>query len=100
MKLPADVYVKGFLRSYAIFMGLNEASLIKQYEREKGIQKNIKKIVDAEENGTPIKFSSLVITPKMIIVSAVILLALGSFLYLYMEVNNFISASLGYHKTY
>jgi cytoskeleton protein RodZ len=92
MKLPADVYVKGFLRSYAIFMGLNEASLIKQYEREKGIQRNIKKIVDVEENGKPIKFSSLVITPKMIIVSIVILLALGSFLYLYMEVNNFISA--------
>ncbi|NTU50686.1 MAG: hypothetical protein HGA87_07440, partial [Desulfobulbaceae bacterium] len=37
LKLPADVYVKGVLRSYAIFMGLNELALIKQFEREKGI---------------------------------------------------------------
>jgi hypothetical protein len=92
MKLPADVYVKGFLRSYAIFMGMNEGSLIKQYEREKGIQKNIKKIVDVDENSKPIKFSSLVITPKMIAAVVVIILAIASFTYLYIEVNNFISA--------
>jgi len=42
-KLPADVYTKGFLRSYAIFMGLNESQLVKQFEREKGIHRNIKK---------------------------------------------------------
>jgi transcriptional regulator with XRE-family HTH domain len=92
LKLPADVYVKGFLRSYAVFMGLDEAMLIRQYEREKGIHKNIKKIVDNDNNARPIKFSRLIITPKIIIVSAVILLALGSFLYLYKEVNSFVSA--------
>jgi len=92
MKLPADVYVKGFLRSYAVFMGLNEAMLIKQYQREKGIHKNIKKIADTDEVNAPIKFSSFIITPKVIIVSLIIFLALASFTYLYMEVNNFISA--------
>jgi cytoskeleton protein RodZ len=92
MKLPADVYVRGFLRSYAAFMGLSETMLIKQYEREKGIQKNIKKIVDTDNTGTPIKFSSFVITPKIIIASSVIILVLASFLYLYKEVNNFVSA--------
>ena len=91
MKLPADVYVRGFLRSYAVFMGLNEKMLIKQYEREKGIQKNIKKIVDTDNPGTPIKFSSFVVTPKVIIASGLAILILGSFLYLYIEVNNFIS---------
>lgn len=91
-KLPADVYVKGFLRSYGIFMGMNEAMLIKQFEREKGIHKNIKKISNEDGNSAPIKFSSFVVTPKMIIVAGIALLVLGSFLYLYNEVNNFVSA--------
>ncbi|MDD5464029.1 MAG: DUF4115 domain-containing protein [Candidatus Moranbacteria bacterium] len=91
MKLPADVYVKGFLRSYAIFMGLNELALIKQFEREKGIHKNIKKVVENDGTSLPLGFSSLVITPKMIIVSAILLVVVSSFIYLYMEVNNFVS---------
>ncbi len=91
MKLPADVYVRGFLRSYAVFMGLNEKMLIKQYEREKGIQKNIKKIADDSKPRTPINFSSLVITPKVIVISSLVVLIFSSFVYLYIEVNNFIS---------
>lgn len=91
LKLPADVYVRGFLRSYAVFIGLNEKMLIRQYEREKGIQKNIKKISDTEKVSVPIKFSSLVITPKIIIICSLVTLIFGSFLYLYIEVNNFIS---------
>ena len=91
LKLPADVYVKGFLRSYAIFMGLNETSLIKQFEREKGIHKNIKKVVDDDSSQAPIKFSNLVITPKAIVVSLILLFVASSFIYLYMEVNNFVS---------
>jgi len=92
LKLPADVYVKGFIRSYAAFMGLDEVTLIKQYQREKGIHKNIKKIVDDDNGNAPIKFSSFIITPKIIIFSVIIILASASFLYLYKEVNNFISA--------
>jgi hypothetical protein len=92
MKLPADVYVKGFIRSYAIFMGLDETTLIKQYQREKGIHKNIKKISDNDNNNAPIKFSSFIITPKIIILTAVVVLVLASFLYLYREVNSFVSA--------
>lgn len=91
MKLPADVYVKGFIRSYAIFMGLDESSLIKQYQREKGIHKNIKKISDNDNNSKPIKFSSFIITPKIIVFSTIVLIVLASFLYLYKEVNSFIS---------
>ncbi|EKE25279.1 MAG: XRE family transcriptional regulator [uncultured bacterium] len=92
MKLPADVYVRGFLRSYAILMGLNECVLIKQYEREKGIHKNIKNISECETSNAPISFSSLVITPKMIIIGAVVMLVASSFVYLYAQVNNFVSA--------
>ncbi|HOF42517.1 MAG TPA: DUF4115 domain-containing protein [Candidatus Moranbacteria bacterium] len=90
-KLPADVYVRGFLRSYAAFMGMNEKKLIKQYEREKGIEKNIKKESYEEKTAEPVKFSSIVITPKMAVIMLVILMAFASFWYLYREVDSFIS---------
>jgi cytoskeleton protein RodZ len=91
-KLPADVYVRGFLRSYAALMGVDEKFLVKQFEREKGIHRNIKKLPETETVSKPIKFSSLIITPKMIFIGVIIFLAIASFAYLYMEVNSFISA--------
>jgi len=91
MKLPADVYVKGFLRSYGLYMGISEISLIKQFEREKGIHKNIKKIVDEDKVKKPINFSIFIITPKLIMVGVLLLVVLSSFIYLYLQVNNFIS---------
>jgi cytoskeletal protein RodZ len=91
-KLPADVYVKGFLRSYAIFMGVNESVLIKQYEREKGIQKNLKKMDPESAQEKKISFSSFIITPGVIAVSLIILIVVGSVFYLYSQVNNFVSA--------
>ena len=91
MKLPADVYVRGFLRSYGLYMGLSEANLIKQFEREKGIHKNIKKIVDEDKFRKPINFSIFVISPKVVVISLITLVALGSFVYLYLQVNNFVS---------
>jgi hypothetical protein len=72
-------------------MGLNESALIKQFEREKGIHKNIKKVVDDDRIAEPIRFSSLVISPKAIIVSLILLVVASSFIYLYVEVNNFVS---------
>ncbi|HEX8974322.1 MAG TPA: RodZ domain-containing protein [Patescibacteria group bacterium] len=90
-KLPADVYVKGFLRSYAINMGLNEAALIKQFEREKGIHRNIKKTDEPTKSNKPIKSSGFVVTPKLIIVTSVMVVSLASFLYLYKEVDSFVS---------
>lgn len=90
-KLPADVYVKGFLRSLGNFMGVNENSLIKQFEREKGIHKNIKKIDDEEKTVKPIRFSKFVITPKLLAVVLIGFSIFSIFFYLYKEVDSFVS---------
>lgn len=92
LKLPADVYVRGFLKSYAAFMGMNENALIKQFMREKGIQRNIKKTDGEEKIRKPINFSSFVLTPKIIIVSSIAIFVVGCFFYLYREVNSFVSS--------
>lgn len=90
-RLPADVYVKGFLKTYAAYAGLSEKTLIKLYEREKGIQKSIKKIDDEESFIKPLNFSRFVITPKIIVGSLITLFVLLGFFYLYKEVNDFVS---------
>jgi len=91
VKLPAQVYVKGFLRNYAVFMGINSQNLIRQYEREQKIQQNIKKEVFEKNEIRPIKFSSFIVTPKKIMVSLGLLVVFLGFIYLYKQINNFVS---------
>lgn len=90
-KLPVDVYVKGFLRSYAEFLGVDEEVLIKMYEKEKGIKKNIakNKFPNAEKKAKPISISSFVFTPKKITITLVIVLICSGFFYLYREIGSF-----------
>ena len=89
--LPADVYVKGFLRSYADFMGVEEKALVKLYEKERGIKNHLErsKNPQKEKKKEPISISSFVFTPKKIVlVSSVLLVFLGVF-YLYREIGSF-----------
>jgi len=89
--LPADVYVKGFLRSYALFLGISETALVKTYEREKEIQKNIQKKDFKENLNQPIDISNFTITPKHIILGLVLIFVALGFFYIYREANLFIS---------
>jgi len=91
LKLPAQVYVKGFLKNYAVFMGVSAQSLLKQYEREQKIQQHIKKDEVEKREMRPIKVSSFVITPKIMIISASVIFVFSGFFYLYKQVNDFVS---------
>ena len=90
-QLPADVYVKGFLRSYAQFLGISEISLIKLYEREKKIQHNLKKEEKKKFSIKPLNFSRPIITPKFLVIGIVTISVLLTFFYMYRELNIFIS---------
>lgn len=89
-KLPPDVYVRGFVRSYAHFLGADENVLVKLYERERNIQKNLKKEHFHQEDPKR-KFSlpKFVITPGALVGSGIFVLVLGSFFYLYREFRAF-----------
>ena len=93
-KLPADVYVKGFLRSYAEFLGVDEDILIKLYEKEKGIKRNLEK---QKNTGSPklkmetINISSFVFTPKKLAIAFAFLFVVSAFVYLYREIGAFAS---------
>lgn len=90
-ELPADVYVKGFLRSYAAYLGISDLALIKAYDREKEIQKNIKKKDLKETFNRPIDISTFAVTPKHLVVALSAILVFLGFFYIYREANLFIS---------
>ncbi len=86
--LPPDVYVKGFLRSYAEYFGIDSKKIINIYEREREIRTNLnggeKKAEKKKE-----KVPRFVITPKILTVSFIVLVVLGGFGYLYKEIGRF-----------
>lgn len=97
-KLPVDVYAKGFLKSYAEFLGIDENVMIKLFEKEKEIKKNLRMSADKKEEGKnsfrllkPLKIQSFVFTPKIIAGTLVTILVLAGFTYLYKEIGSFAS---------
>jgi cytoskeletal protein RodZ len=89
-KLPPDVYVKGFLRAYAEFLGIEPKKIINLYEREKDIKSNLnggKKKVPIVKKKT--NLSSFVVTPRVIIAVSVAVVVIGGFSYLYSQIGRF-----------
>jgi len=83
-KLPADVYVKGFLKSYAEFLNVDEKALIRLYDKEKGIRKNLEKRDNLQgdwqkEKKKAFDVYSFVVTPRIITAATILLLVFGDF---------------------
>lgn len=95
-KLPPDVYVKGFLNSYAEYLGIESADVMKLYEKERGIQRSMKRSQSGLKSGEAkkSKFELPVIsfTPK--ILASIFFAALVFFggIYFYREVGEFSKA--------
>jgi cytoskeletal protein RodZ len=88
--LPSDVYVKGFLKSYAKFLGVNGESLIRLYQKERGIRRNL------DKNGNNcikqpefLNISPWVFGPKAMIFLTLAILILAGFFYVYRELGSF-----------
>lgn len=93
-KMPADVYVKGFLRSYAEFLGVDDRILIKLYEKEKGIKKNIEREREPKKEKLKmetINISSFVFTPKKIALAIFAIFVVSGMTFLYREIGSFSS---------
>lgn len=91
-KLPADVYVRGFLRSYARYLNIDEQAFIRLYERERHIRQNLGREQPKRESLKDFSASSLVVTPRSIVMAAIVLLVGGAFFYLYREFKSFAAA--------
>lgn len=75
-KLPPDVYVRGFLRTYARLLKLDPEKVITLYLREKGLTENVKKNATKTEMPKKERLTpKVVITPKRLIIFSTSLIA-------------------------
>lgn len=84
--LPPDVYVRGFIRSYASFLKLDPDKVMKLYERERGLIENVRKAKAGAPVVKPLQTPKIVITPKTITMGSIVLGALVIFLYIGWQV--------------
>ncbi len=85
-----DVYVKGFLRNYAKYLGLDPEKIILQYRKEKGIQKNIQRSFSPCKKETFFsKLPSITLTPNILASGIFIFLIFVGIFYFFKEVNQF-----------
>lgn len=84
-RLPADVYVYGFLRELAELYGVDGATLVSQYKKERAIMGQLEKR-KAEERRRGGQLERLVITPKVLTVSLAALFVAATVGYLVWQV--------------
>ncbi len=89
-KLPADVYVKGFLKELADYANISESSLLKLYQKERRIKKNINQ-TGKKRKRKSFKILPFAITPKILSISLLLIVGASLIFYLYTKLDNFIS---------
>lgn len=92
ISLPADVYVRGFLRSYARYLGCDEEAILRLYERERHIQASLGKGTTVSSEKTRTTWPAFVITSRTLWSMSGAIVILGAFGYLLSEYRSFVSA--------
>src|SRR5215208_141884 len=74
--LPGAVYTKGFLRNYAIYLGLDPEDVLRQWRRERGEQTAPEAVIvpprPLEEPSRPLRFSSSVVVAALLTAAIVL----------------------------
>lgn len=85
-ELPADVYTRGFLKSYCNYVGIDFEETLEMYKRERGILENIKKSKEPAPLSS-YRPNSLIITPRLIKICLACLAAMAVFLYIWFQLS-------------
>jgi transcriptional regulator with XRE-family HTH domain len=64
--MPSDIYIRGFLKNYSNFLGIEAKDVIKIYEKERGIENNIKKIDNKKNQRRKIKIPTIVLSSRVV----------------------------------
>lgn len=90
-QLPAEVYVRGFLKSYARHLGLEDEAFLKLYEKEKHIRANLGQQKVTKEVLRYPTLNTWIITPRTALVTLLVFILGGTFLYLFSEFRSFVA---------
>lgn len=83
--LPASVYAVGFLAKYAEFLEIDKEPLVSQFMQERGLERQFAKIAPERKIKEPV-FS---VTPKFLIILAIVLAVGGILGYIFYSVRQF-----------
>jgi transcriptional regulator with XRE-family HTH domain len=86
--LPAEVYTKGFLRTYANYLGLKADKLVRMYEKEAGIKSHLDRS-SGKEPALPKKVKLPLLTPRFIKIALIVAVVAVAVSYLGWQFSNF-----------
>ncbi|MEM4260117.1 MAG: DUF4115 domain-containing protein [Candidatus Woesearchaeota archaeon] len=84
-ELPPGVYAKGFVKNYAKLLNLSEDKVLELFEKERGIEHNLKEAKKFNKN-TKLKSPKFIITPKTLIILGVIISSIAVAFYIVYEI--------------
>lgn len=87
--LPSPTFVKGLLKNYGLFLGLDTKKLLAFFRREYDEPKVQKHLVTSKSSGLKIRF-----TPQLVTTSVIALAILAASFYLFSQYRSFTSAPL------
>lgn len=89
-ELPSEVYAAGFLNTYSKILKLDTKKILRLFKREHQTHKNIQEKFIKEPR--ELKVNRVYLTPRMIIIGIVVIVALALGGYLWFQVSGFASA--------
>ncbi len=92
VKLPPPTFVKGFIKSYGKFLGLDGEKLVAVYRREFSEHKNPPRVLESFSN--PLRTSRFKLTPGKVFSTLVISLIAVFFVYLWFEYRFLVGAPM------
>ena len=88
---PAEVYVRGFVKSYARHLGLDDDAFLKLYDRERGIRQNLGQEKRVRELIRYPAMNTWIITPRTVFIVLLVLILSGTVFYLFSEFRSFVA---------
>ncbi|MGB4834000.1 MAG: helix-turn-helix domain-containing protein [Candidatus Moraniibacteriota bacterium] len=90
-KLPAEVYVRGFLKSYARYLGLEDEAFLKLYDKERHIRMNLGHESSPQVSTRYPAMNAWIITPRTVLAVLLVLVLGGTSIYLFSEFRSFVA---------
>lgn len=89
-KLPPPTFVRGFIKNYASFLGLDAGKLLAIFRREFAEDRHKPYVMDAFSN--PVETPRFKLTPNQLIGGVVVLIVLSFFVYLWVQYRGLVGA--------
>ncbi len=93
-KLPADVYVRGYLRGYARYLNIDESMLVRLYDQERNISSNIRPEAPKKNSFNTSLDRTYTLSPRSFVLSAIVLVIVSVTVYLWFQFRQFTTEPL------